>query len=149
MNPVCPPDLSARPFTLTVEQILAVPPDTVFRAWTEQFDGWFASPGMILMKPEVNGVFFFETEYEETRHPHYGRFLRIERNRLVEMTWVTGTPGTRGAETVVTVELTRSGHGTHIRLTHAGFPDEETRTRHAEAWPRLLPRIEQRFRDAG
>jgi hypothetical protein len=63
------------------------------------------------MKTEVDSVFFFETHYEGQRQAHYGRFPRLERDRLVETTWLTGTPGTRGFETVVTVELTPEGAG--------------------------------------
>ena len=82
------------------------------------------------MTPEVNGVFFWETAFAGKRHPHYGRFLELDPNRRVELTWVTAA--TKGVETVVCVEFEPRGAGTLCRLTHRGFPDDESR---AQAHP--------------
>jgi uncharacterized protein YndB with AHSA1/START domain len=114
------PDLTSRPYQLIVERAMLASPDVVYRAWTEQFDQWFAEPGTLLMTGEVDVPFFFETHFEGGRHPHYGRFLKLVPNQLIEMTWVTGNP-------------------------HAGFTDEKVRDGHEEAWPLALANLDDRM----
>ena len=141
------PDLSSRPHELTVSHSFPFPPETLYKAWTEKFDLWFAAAGTVSMKAEVNAAFFFETHFENQRHPHYGRFLQLEPDRLVELTWVTGKGGTNGAETVVTVELNPRGDSTDLQLRHAGFGDQTAMRQHAEAWPQVFDQLEQRLKE--
>jgi len=141
--PIDPPDLSTCPLRMTVERVMEAPPDALFRAWTEQLDRWLAAPGTLLMKGEVDTAFYFETHHGAERHPYYGRFLRLEQDRLVELTWLS--TGTKRAETVITLELAAKGKGTHLRLTHAGFPDEGSRSAHEEAWPMFLAQLDERM----
>ncbi|WP_235949760.1 SRPBCC family protein [Paenibacillus apii] len=138
-------------FSLKVERQMKALPEVLYEAWTRKFDRWFAEPGSVIMEGEVNTVFFFETVSRTAqdstirRHPHYGRFLRLEQDRLVEMTWVTGEGGTKGAETVVTAQLVPRQGGTLLSLTHSGFPDEDSRDAHEQAWPFVLEQLDKQM----
>ena len=142
MTTSCQPDLSTRPLSMTVERVMKAKANAIYEAWTEKFDAWFAQPGELLMTPEVDKPFFFYNRRDWGRHAHYGRFLALKKNELVEMAWVTGEGGTEGAETVIRVELFAQDDGTLLRLTHSGFGSETSRDAHEENWPEGLETLD-------
>ncbi len=64
------PDHSQRPLTMTCEYCIKA--------------------GTLAMNPEPGRPYFFYHRDGWGRHPHYGRFLDLRQNELVEMTWMTG-----------------------------------------------------------
>ena len=130
-------------FGVVVEHDMNASPAAIYRAWTEEFDTWFASPGRIRMVAQEGEPFWFDVTFNDERHPHHGRVMRLVADRLVEMTWVTGRDGTWGAETLVSVELSETSLGTRVRLKHGGFYDEPAAVQHGEAWPRVLEHLDE------
>lgn len=96
------------------------------------------------MQLEEGRAWFFYNRNDWGRHPHYGRFLRLEPAKLIETTWVTGNgsnEGTLGAETVLIFELFPISETTLLRLTHSGFVSDASRDAHAENWPLALDEL--------
>jgi uncharacterized protein YndB with AHSA1/START domain len=129
--------------SFTVERMMQAPADAIFRAWTEEFDTWFAAPGSVVMRASVGEPYWFEVIHEGARHPHYGRDLALQPGRLIEQTWVTGRNGTDGAETVVRLDLTEEEAGTRLRLAHRGFFDAGASARAAQSWPHILAHLDE------
>ena len=143
MRTKCEPEVSAQALTMTVERLMKASAADLYRAWTQDFDAWFAQPGELFMTPEVDKPFFFYNRKDWGRHAHYGRFLELKETELVVMAWVTGEGGTEGTETILRVELSTTSEGTHLRLTHSGFPHEASRDGHAENWPEGLEELDR------
>jgi hypothetical protein len=52
------PDLSARPHHFTIERDMTSSAERIYWAWTDGFDKWFARPGAIRMRAEVDEPFW-------------------------------------------------------------------------------------------
>lgn len=73
--------------------------------------------------------------------PHYGRFLHVERGKLVESTWMSTS--TSGLETTVSVSFEPRAGGTQITINHRGLPDDEGGRGHERGWTYFLGALEQ------
>lgn len=89
MPAVAFPTLGPSPLTATTDRLFAHSPAALYRAWTTGFGLWFAQPGTLSMTPQEGCAWFFYNRDELGRHPHYGRFLQLAPDKLIETTWLT------------------------------------------------------------
>ena len=134
---------------LTLSRIIKAKPEQVFDVWldTRSPGGpWFGCERVIL-QPVVDGLFYHGVRHEGRMWAHYGRFIRLERPRLIEHTWVS--EATRGIETIVTLDIAPRGDETALTLRHSNVPDDAMGRRHEEGWNFVLSAIADRLHGAG
>ncbi|HWB12115.1 MAG TPA: SRPBCC domain-containing protein [Pirellulales bacterium] len=130
---------------ITVTRTIPAASEEVFDVWIDaQSPGgpWFGADRVIL-NAVVDGLFYFAVKHAGRTWPHYGRFVRIERPRCVEYTWMS--EATKGLESIVTVTFEPSGSQTEVTLRHAGVPDDEMGRQHQEGWTWVLSMLGERF----
>lgn len=130
---------------LMVTRLIPAAPGDVYDVWTDAKSPggpWFGCERVIL-NPVVDGLFFHSVQHEGKVWAHYGRFVRLERGRVIEHTWMSEATG--GVETTVTVTFEPKGKDTQITLRHTDVPDDEMGRRHEEGWTYMLGAIADRF----
>jgi uncharacterized protein YndB with AHSA1/START domain len=130
---------------ITVARTIPAPAERVFDVWIDPKSPggpWFGADRVIL-NAAVDGLFYFAVKHEGRTWPHYGRFLRIDRPRVVEYTWMS--EATKGAESVVTVTMEARGEETEVALRHSGVPDDEKGRQHQEGWAWVLSALAEGF----
>ena len=138
-----PVELGVEVDAVIVERDMRASAHQIYNAWTRELDRWFAAPGAIEMDASIGAPFWFDTLFDGERQAHYGQFVDLMPDRHVVQTRVSGRDGTRGAETVVHVELEPLSAGCHLRLSHGGFYDDAARERHRTAWPHVLEHLDE------
>jgi uncharacterized protein YndB with AHSA1/START domain len=130
---------------ITVARTIPAPAANVFDVWIDQKSPgspWFGTARTI-MNPVVDGLFYFAVNYEGRTWPHYGRFLRIDRPRFVEYTWMS--EATQGLESIVAVTFEARGDQTEVKLRHSGVPDDDLGRQHKDGWAWILSALAERF----
>jgi uncharacterized protein YndB with AHSA1/START domain len=129
-------------FDLTVSRTLDATPADVFDAWVNpaKVSAWFGT-ARVIMNSVVDGLYYLGVEHQGRTWPHYGRFLRIERPRLVEQTWMSES--THGLESIVTFSIEPRGGRSEVTIRHTGLPNEKEVRGHKEGWTSLLEAMDK------
>ncbi len=123
---------------ITVARTIPASAEKVFDVWLDPKSpggSWFGAERVIL-NPVLDGLFYLAVKHEGRTWPHYGRFTKMDRPRLLEHTWMS--EATKGAESVVTITLEPCGDQTEVTLRHSGVPDDELGRQHKEGWTWIL-----------
>ncbi len=121
---------------------IPAPPERVFDVWIDPHvpgGPWHGE--RVIVNAVVDGLFYLAVKHQGRTWPHYGRFITLDRPRLIEFTWVS--EATQGIETVVALELVRKGDQTEVTLRHSGLRDNEMARGHNEGWTMILSMLDE------
>ncbi|MGC1904693.1 MAG: SRPBCC domain-containing protein [Candidatus Acidiferrum sp.] len=123
---------------ITVTRMIPATPEEVYDVWVDPKSpgGPWHGAARLIVNPVVDGLFYFAVNHEGRVWPHYGRFVKLERPKLVEYTWMS--EATKGAESTVTFTLEKQGGDTKVTLRHAGVPDDALGRQHKDGWEWIL-----------
>jgi len=132
-------------FDFTISRMISAPPEEVFDVWIDpqSVGGLWYGVERAIINPVVDGLFYHVVQHEGRSWPHYGRFIRLDRGRVLEHTWVS--EATRGLETIVTIAFAARSSGTEVTLHHANVPDDEMGRGHQGGWMWYLNALAERF----
>ena len=138
------------PRVLRLSRSFAAPRERVFRAFTvpAQLVKWWGPKGYTVpactMDLRPGGAWRTVMRSPEgTDHIVSGVYQELTPPARLVFSWAWETEGSRGHETVVTIELVEVQGGTRLELTHELFETEDSRERHRHGWSGCLDCLEQ------
>jgi uncharacterized protein YndB with AHSA1/START domain len=125
----------------TVTREIAAQPREVFEAWIDPrhpASPWSKRNGIrrAVVNPTVDGLFYINMGPPMPLPTHFGRFLRLDKPKLIEHSWAS--EGTLGVETLVRITLTAKGEGTLFSLRHTGLSTAASARGHEEGWGMIV-----------
>ena len=118
---------------------IAAAPEAVFEYLVTN-DGMTAWMGQhASLDPHPGGRF----EVDVAGYPVRGRYLEVDPPKRVVVSWgFAGSDDLPPGASRVTFELTPTGEGTRVDLTHSGLPDVRL-PGHRTGWAHFLPRLRE------
>jgi len=146
---------SAAPLRLRLEKNFQVPPEELYRAWTDPaaISKWFIDSAAVhwLHRPLVDarcgGHFEWVVARDENKSEifhFYGEYHVLAPDKIT-FSWKWKALPIEGVDlpgnTNVTVKLVSEGNATKLILTHSELPGEAARAAHEKGWNRCLDGI--------
>ena len=133
--------------TIRVQHRYGATVERVFDTWLDPAQArqfLFATPSGTMVRadinPRVHGQFVFTDRRDGEDIEHTGRYLVIDRPRLLVFTFAV--PKFSAQETTVTVDVHPAEGGSEVTLTHEGvLPDYAERTQ--QGWGMILQGLER------
>ena len=135
---------------------VTAPPDRVFRALSDagELQRWFGSPECPLkfwkMDAHVGGRYSYATEQGSivvngvSQFECHGEILECDPPRLLVYTWIGNWHDDPKSATIVRWELTPTGKGTHVRVTHSGLSNLPVARRdYSGGWPEVVQMLKK------
>jgi uncharacterized protein YndB with AHSA1/START domain len=130
---------------IVVTRDIPASPAEVYDVWLDAKSPgspWFGAE-RVIVNAVVDGLFYHGMRHEGRAWAHYGRFVRLDRPRHIEYTWMS--EATRGFESTVSVSLEAKGSDTALTLRHSDLPDDEMGRNHEEGWKFITGAIAAKF----
>jgi uncharacterized protein YndB with AHSA1/START domain len=130
---------------LTVTRTVPATPAEVYDVWLDPKSpgGPFFGATKTIVNAFVDGLFYQAMTHEGRTWTHYGLFVRLERPRAIEHTWVSES--THGIESKVSLTFEPQGDDTLVTLRHRDLPDDEDGRQHEEGWKFVLGSLAEVF----
>lgn len=132
--------------SLTVERTISAPREAVFKAWLDpEMLRQFMKPGpgmttpVAETDPENGGRFNLVMRNGDQDLPHAGTYKEINPHDRIVFTWESPYSA---EDSTVTLDFEDTDHGTHVKLHHVRFLNEESRDNHNGGWTAILASLD-------
>jgi uncharacterized protein YndB with AHSA1/START domain/predicted enzyme related to lactoylglutathione lyase len=145
-------NITNSPVTLQIKRLIKSSRERVFAAWTtaNQIQHWFGPATCRVLDAEIDlrvgGAYRFRILNDPNGELIVsGIYREIVAPEKLVFTWRwLDDADWDNLKSVVTVEFVEVKGGTEVRLTHEGFPDDESAGNHEKGWSGCLDKLQTR-----